>query len=127
MASGTFVTAINCMDGRVQLPVINYLKDKYSVDYVDMVTEPGPIKIVADNHPAVLAESIKLRVGISVDKHGSKVVAFVGHDDCAGNPVDRETQENQIHQCLEIAKGWDFDVEYIGLYVTDKWEVEPVL
>ncbi len=41
ISHGTFATAINCMDGRVQLPVIAYLKSKYVVDYVDAITEPG--------------------------------------------------------------------------------------
>lgn len=35
---GKFATAINCMDGRVQIPVIEYIKSKYEVDYVDMIT-----------------------------------------------------------------------------------------
>ncbi len=38
----SFCTAINCMDGRTQLPVIEFLKNKLSVEYVDTVTEPGP-------------------------------------------------------------------------------------
>jgi len=33
---GKFATAINCMDGRVQLPVINWLMENLSVDYVDI-------------------------------------------------------------------------------------------
>ncbi len=126
MASGTFVTAVNCMDGRVQIPVIDYLKKKYGVDYVDMVTEPGPIKFVAENTDTAVVESIMSRVGISVNKHGSKTVAFIGHDDCAGNPVDRQTQEQQVRDCISRAKSWGFDIELIGLYVNKNWEVEPV-
>ncbi len=38
---GKFVTAINCMDGRVQIPVIEYLKNNYGINYVDMITAPG--------------------------------------------------------------------------------------
>ena len=34
-----FVTAINCMDGRVQVPVIEWLKKEYKADDVDMITE----------------------------------------------------------------------------------------
>lgn len=45
MSSKIFATTINCMNGRVQIPVIDYMKSKYGVDYVDMVTEPGPNKI----------------------------------------------------------------------------------
>ena len=90
-----FATAINCMDGRVQLPVIKWISEKYGVDYVDMVTEAGPVKILADNGDAVLQESIRKRVEISVNKHGSKIVAIVAHFDCAGNPVEKDIQIGQ--------------------------------
>ena len=43
-----FCTAINCVDGRVQVPVINYLKKRFKVDYVNVVSEPGPSKILAE-------------------------------------------------------------------------------
>ena len=44
----TFFTVINCMDGRVQLPVINYLKQKFNVEFIDTITEVGPNKIIAN-------------------------------------------------------------------------------
>ena len=33
-----FGTAINCIDGRTQEVVIEYMKQKYNIDGVDMVT-----------------------------------------------------------------------------------------
>jgi hypothetical protein len=54
-----FVMAINCMDGRVQLPVIEWLKKEYEADYVDMITEPGPNKILAENKDQLFINSIK--------------------------------------------------------------------
>ena len=41
MAEGTFATAINCMDGRVQLPVIKFLQERFKAEYVDIISEPG--------------------------------------------------------------------------------------
>ena len=72
MAHGTFVTAINCMDGRVQLPVMECMKRRYGVEYVDCVTEPGPIKILDEKQEEATVASIRRRVDISVTKHGSK-------------------------------------------------------
>ena len=126
MAEGTFATAVNCMDGRVQLPVIEYLKKKLGVDYIDMVTEPGPIKFLAENVDTTIVESIKSRVGISAKKHGSKVVAIVGHDDCAGNPVERSVQVTQIKKSVELAKKWGLDVQFLTLFVNKDWEVEEI-
>ena len=43
-----FACAINCMDGRVQDAVKNYMKSTYGVDWVDQITEPGPNKILCE-------------------------------------------------------------------------------
>ena len=68
MTMKKFGTAINCMDGRTQIPVINYLKNKFDLDYVDTITEPGPNKILADRSESELLKSIKNRLDISVNK-----------------------------------------------------------
>jgi len=47
-ATGKFATAINCMDGRTQEPIINFMRHWYRVDYVDMINEPGPVKALAE-------------------------------------------------------------------------------
>ena len=119
-----FVTAINCMDGRTQLPVIEFLKQKYGADYVDTITEPGPVKLLSD--PKADLGSIKSRVAISVNKHGSKVIAIVAHHDCAGNPVSKEAQLEQIKASCAAIKKWDFPVTIIGLWVDESWQVSVV-
>jgi hypothetical protein len=43
-----FCTVINCMDGRVQLPVNKYLQKRFNVAYVDSITEAGPVRIISD-------------------------------------------------------------------------------
>jgi len=111
------------MDGRVQIPVTEWLKRKYSVDYVDMITEPGPNKILSENRDRTMIESIKKRVEISVVKHNSKLVAIVGHHDCAGNPVEKDTQLKQILSAKKTVETWNFDVKIIGIWVDENWEV----
>lgn len=118
MAEGTFVTAINCMDGRVQEPVIKWMKSKYEVDYVDMITEAGPNKYLLDGNEDQV-NSLKSKVDISYSKHGSKVLAMVGHHDCAGNPVNKEEKAAQIKQAIKKINTWGFDMEVLGLYVNE--------
>jgi len=124
--SNIFATAINCMDGRVQIPVIEYMKNKYVVDYVDMVTEPGPNKILAENGDKATIESIKRRVKISVERHNSKQIAIVGHHDCAGNPVDKDTQITHILSAIKTVKSWGLNVQITGLWVDVNWRVSEV-
>lgn len=114
------------MDGRTQLPVIEYMKRKFGVDYVDMITEPGPIRFLAENQDEAVVNSIRRRVEISVVKHGSKYIGVVGHHDCAGNPVDKERQLKQISESIKTIQSWKFKVDVIGLWVDEHWRVNEV-
>jgi len=61
MGSKSFAAAINCMDGRTQIPVIDYVKRRFRVDHVDMITEPRPIRILAEQKGEI--------IGIWIDEH----------------------------------------------------------
>ena len=56
----TFFTVINCIDGRIQLPVIQYLQQKYNVEFIDSITEVGPNLILADNIDSLFYPSYEL-------------------------------------------------------------------
>ena len=126
MTKKIFATAINCMDGRVQIPVINWLRSQYGVDYVDMITEPGPVQFLAENKDPWISASIRRRLEISLNRHNSELVAIMGHHDCAGNPVPKETQLEQILTAIKTVEGWNFKVRVIGLWVNEHWEVQEV-
>jgi len=120
-----FVTAINCMDGRVQEPVLQWMKEKYQADYVDMITEAGPNKILLYG-PDEKIESIKEKLNISYEKHESKVLAIAGHYDCAGYPVSREKKIGKIKHSIELIQSWGLEMEIVGLYINENWEIEVV-
>ncbi|MGA1873495.1 MAG: carbonic anhydrase [Thermoplasmatota archaeon] len=125
MAEGSFATAINCMDGRTQIPVNEWMKQKFGVDYVDTITEPGPNGALAKGKDP-LVSTIKERVMISVNGHGSGVIALVGHHDCAGNPGPREMQDDHVIKGLEVIRSWELPVRLLGLWVGDAWKVEVI-
>lgn len=125
MAEGTFAGVINCMDGRTQEPVSRYLKRKLGVDYVDAITEPGPIKLLAENNdPRV--ESIRTRCDISLNKHHAVALAVVSHYDCAGNPVEQETQMTQLADAIKLLRSWYPTTAIYGLWVDNNWQVTEV-
>jgi carbonic anhydrase len=126
MVKGMFATAVTCIDGRVQLPVIEWLKERYDVDYVDVITEPGPNRILDENSELSVVEDIKRSVGISVEKHDSKIVAIVGHHDCAGNPADKSLQIKQIISSADLITAWGISDRVIGLWVDEDWKVQKV-
>ncbi len=121
-----FVTSINCMDGRVQLPVIEFLMEEYNAQYVDMITEPGPNKVLAECQDSDIIDSIKRRVEVSTEKHNSKLIAIVGHYDCGGNPAEEEEQIIQINRAIEKVIPWNENVQVIGLWVDENWKVNKL-
>ena len=126
MSHGKFGTAINCMDGRVQLPVTNWLKSRYTLDYIDMITEPGPDKMLTQGSPAQV-KSIKSRVLISVNAHGSQTILIAAHHDCAGNPVSKEEHVKQVKECMKILQSWKLPVKnIIGAWINDNWILEII-
>jgi len=121
-----FCTVINCMDGRTQLPVITYLQKRFNTKYVDSITEPVPNLILAKQQDMNLIESILTRLKISVEKHKSVGVAVVGHYDCAGNPAKKEEQIKHIEESLRLIRQQYKELEIIGLWVDENWEVNEV-
>ncbi len=95
-----FCAAVNCMDGRVRLPVIEYLQRRFDADYVDCITEPGPNLILAEQEPPEAVRSILARLAISVDKHGSVGIAVVGRHDCAWNPAPKDRQLAHLREAV---------------------------
>lgn len=121
-----FATAINCIDGRVQKPVNDYVKRRFKVDYVDMITEPGPDKILSENKVFDIIESVKRRTLISIEKHSSKIVILVGHHGCAANPVEKREHRRQIKVAVQSLKRWNFGVDVYGVWMDKGWKAELI-
>ncbi|MCK5259919.1 MAG: hypothetical protein KAJ70_02555 [Candidatus Omnitrophica bacterium] len=122
-----FATCINCIDGRTQEPAIAFLKKYTAVDHVDMITEPGPDKILAQHKNKPIIASIKKRVQISVEKHHSKMIMIVGHYDCAGNPVNYSEHLKQIRMSAKKVHQWELKVPILGVWINRKFHVKEVL
>ena len=120
-----FATCLNCMDGRVQLPVIHWIKENYTVDYVDMITEAGMDGVLASKDYKDIDNLLK-KINISLTKHNSNIIFIVGHHDCGGNPVDCETHKKQIRIAVEKVKRWEPSIHIIGLWISNKWTVKKI-
>ncbi|UCH63339.1 MAG: hypothetical protein JSU77_02470 [Fidelibacterota bacterium] len=121
-----FCTAINCMDGRVQLPVISYLEQRFNARYVDVISEPGSNLILAEQTDPNLVESILQRLAISVNHHHSQGIAIVGHHDCAGNTAGKAEQISHLRAAIAVLSEHYPEIEMIGLWVDENWQVNEV-
>ena len=120
-----FVTCLNCMDGRVQLPAISWLKEKYDAKYVDMITAAGMDGYISRHGKC--PDEILERIDISVNKHGSNQIFIVGHHDCGGHPVSEQQHRQDVEAAVEIIKNTKPDCRVTGLWISDKWQVEKTV
>ena len=121
-----FCSVINCIDGRVQLPVIRYLQKRFNVDYVDSITEAGPNLILTEAKNTSSTQAIFERLKISVENHHSVGVAIVGHHDCAGNPAPKNDQIVHLQKAIQSIRQQYENIEVIGLWVDKNWEVHEI-
>lgn len=116
----TFFTYLGCMDGRTKEASVNYGRKKFNAMFADTITEAGLDKLLANAQKgSELYKSIKNKVEISLDKHGSLGIVIEGHEDCAGNPVDRKQHLKDIKASIakvrEMFPGRDLQIS--GIYV----------
>ena len=123
MSEGKFATSISCIDGRIQIPLANWIKENYSVDYVDAITEPGVDKNITKDS---IIESIKTKARISIHAHKSELIIFSGHYNCAANPVSDEEHIEFIKKGVETISSWNLGVKVVGVWVDDSWNVNTV-
>lgn len=115
----TFFTAIGCMDGRVQEPILAFGQKKFNAKYADTITEAGLVGLlVKDNVDQVLLDSIKKKVLISLEKHHSKGIIIHGHEECAGNPVEDGKHREDTLEAAQIIKSFaPSDVSIIPVFL----------
>jgi carbonic anhydrase len=116
-------TCLNCMDGRVQLPVIQWIKENYHVDFVDVITEAGMDNVLSNQEDI---REVLRSITISVDINKSTRLFVVGHYDCRGNPVEENIHRQQISDAVKRLKGHWPNHEIVGLWVNKSWAVEVV-
>lgn len=109
------------MDGRVQLPVLRWILNKYKIDFVDVITEAGIDGVLAKQRD--ISEIIR-SIKISVDINKSSKIFIVGHYDCRGNPVDKNVHRQQVIKAVERLRTYWPCLDIVGLWVNSRWQVE---
>lgn len=120
-----FATAITCIDGRVQQPIVDWMKLNANVDYVDLITEPGPDKELSDG-PGHIIDEIVRKVSFSILHHSSNIVAVTGHHDCAANDADKEEHIEQILEGVRVLLSYQINARVLGLWLNEWNSVELV-
>ena len=116
------VVCLNCIDGRVQLPVILWIKDNFNVDHVDLITEPGMDGFLANKENSI--QDIVRKIRISIESNSAEIIFIVGHYDCKGNPVDESIHKDEILNAVSRIKQEFSAIGVKGLWVNSEWQIE---
>ncbi len=119
-----FVTCLNCMDGRVQKAMIDWLTKEFDAEHVDMITEAGMDGFIVRHDD--LPESLLHKIDISVEKHGSNDIFIVGHYDCGGHPGEREMHHEDVKLSIEKIKKLYPDCSVSGVWIPETWKPEKI-
>ena len=112
-----YCTLICCMDGRFNMAVNEYIRVKYGYVYVDTITDAGPVaKIIYESYLKEVEDKIVL---ISLKRHNSKHIFIAGHHDCAGCPVDDDTQKGYIEKAVDMIKKDLPEIRVTGIFIDD--------
>jgi len=122
----SYYTVINCMDGRVQRPALDYLTERFGVDSIDTITEPGINGVLARRDDAATVDAILGKITLSIEKHQTLGIAVAGHYDCAGNPGDKEHQNQDTAEAVRFLRERFPDVPIIGLWIDRRWTCQEI-
>jgi carbonic anhydrase len=111
------------MDGRVQFPVLTWIKEKFNVDFIDVITEAGMDGVLSEQND--ISEILR-SITISVNANKSDKFFVVGHYDCRGNSVAKDVHCLHILNAVKRLKNYWPDHEVVGLWVNENWQVEIV-
>jgi len=111
------------MDGRFIHILNEYIRGNYRYTFVDTITDAGAVNKIVNDEDYLKSIEDKV-VLISVNKHKSDHIFVAGHSDCAGCPIDDETQKGYIRQAAEKMHN-DLPHEAVtGLFVYENGEIE---
>lgn len=116
----TFATAIACIDGRVQAPLRDFVRELAGASHIDMVTWPGANAALAESE----IDAIRRAVTISVDAHQSRLIVVTGHHDCAAHPAGQDDHKKLIGRAVERVRSWGLSAEVVGAWIGPDWNPE---
>ncbi len=91
-----FAVAVTCIDGRFHEALTSWMKSRFDVAHVDLVTAPGVSAALATGD-AVVTDGTLTRLRPSLEAHHAAAVVVAAHEDCAGDPSRRREQLAGLH------------------------------
>ena len=109
-------TIVNCLDGTVQLPAIDFAKKLWKVNRVDVITEAAPEKILSETKDRETIERICKNIEASICDQHTKRLAIVSHSNCDINNVSDTNKKDMLSKAIGYLKARFIDIEIVGIW-----------
>jgi len=117
MTQPVYGAVINCIDGRVQRVVTDYLRKRWNVEYVDVITEVAPERVLAERTDSQIVARLRSQVLSSLKQQQSPRLAVAAHSDCESNRVPEDVQRQHLEAAVTWLAAEFTQAEIIGVWI----------
>lgn len=121
----TFAAGVTCIDGRCHEPLVTWVRQRFGVDHVDLVTRPGADGTLS-TCPGTTCEDLHSALEVSVGAHDARVIVVAGHDDCAAHPVSEQEHRRDIDRSVAQIESWQLGPAVLGVWIDEQGEVSEL-
>ena len=119
-------TLVNCMNGTVQLPAINFAKQIWKVRWVDVITEVAPEKILSEAKDQETVNRICQNIEASFCGQQTKRLAIVAHSGCDINKAPDDKKKEMLHRAVDFLKDRYEDTDIVGIWIDNKGNASKI-
>jgi len=121
-----FAAAVTCIDGRFHTVLTGWVRERFGVQHVDLITTPGASAALAARRAATTG-SVLAHLAPSLEAHGTKVVVVAAHEGCAADPSDASTQRAVLpHAAAALRERLAPDTMVVAVHLGADGEVEEI-
>ena len=110
-------TLVNCIDGTVQLSAIDFAKKIWNVEWVDVITDAAPERILSEAKDTEKVDHIHNNIDASLCNQRKKLLAIASHSDCDINKVSDRKKIEMLQRAVNHLKSKHADADVIGIWV----------
>ena len=103
--------------------VADYLCKRWHVEYVDVITEVAPERLLAERTDRQLVTHLRSSILSSLRQQAWPRLAPAAHSDCESNPVPEAVQREQLEAAVAWLMAESEQAEVIGLWIDQTGKV----
>lgn len=108
---------INCIDVTNRLPVIEFLKFVWKTEWVVVISDAAPEKVLSERKDTQAIEHIHKTIQASLKNREKVHLAVVSHHGCFINKDGEFEKRDMLHKAVEYLKSKYSEAEVMGIWV----------